>query len=219
MADTRAVHCFKKSNLKKTAQFISQFLHPIFMPIITLAIIFYYNPYVVFNIPKNTHSAIFAIVAVYTILIPLLSSILLKKLNFIESLEMESSNERRLPFLISGFSFFFCCFMLQKYPALILLSFVVLGASIAMLLTIIINFRYKISAHMIGIGGLVGTLTGLDILLGVDYRFLIVLFIFISGILGSARLLLGAHKPGQVYLGFMIGFLSEFVLLKMIQSS
>ena len=49
-----------------------------------------------------------------------------------------------------------------------------LGATIAMLATVILNYKFKISAHMIGIGGLIGSIAGLTILLGVDYRSLII---------------------------------------------
>jgi hypothetical protein len=202
--------------LKKAAHIVSIIFHPMFMPLFTLWIIFNYNPYVTFNIPKQLHFLIFAIVGVYTLLIPFLSSVILKKLNLISDYEMNDRNERKLPFLITGFSFFFCYYMLQKYPALIIISLIMLGATIAMLLTLILNYKFKISAHMIGIGGLIGSLAGLTILLGVDYRTLIIGAVIIAGIVGSSRLYLGAHAPYQVYSGFLIGFCSEFCLLVLI---
>jgi membrane-associated phospholipid phosphatase len=66
---------------------------------------------------------------------------------------------------------------------------------------------------MIGIGGLIGSLAGLTILLGIDYRTLIIVGLITAGCIGSSRLILGAHAPYQVYWGFLIGFLSEFCLL------
>jgi len=186
------------------------------MPLLTLWIIFNYNPYVTFNIPKQLHLLIFVIVGVYTLLIPLLSGVILKKLNLISNYEMNDRNERKLPFLIAGFSFFFCYYMLQKYPSLIIVSLIMLGATIAMVLTLILNYRFKISAHMIGIGGLIGSLAGLTILLGVDYRTLIMIGFLAAGIVGSSRLYLGAHAPYQIYWGFLIGFSSEFCLLVLI---
>jgi hypothetical protein len=142
-----------------------------FMPLFTLWIIFNYNPYVTFNIPKQLHLLIFGIVGVYTLLIPLLSSVILKKMNLISNYEMNDRNERKLPFLIAGFSFFFCYYMLQKYPALIIISLIMLGATIAMLATVILNYKFKISAHMIGIGGLIGSIAGLTILLGINISY------------------------------------------------
>ena len=186
------------------------------MPLLTLWIIFNYNPYVTFNIPKQLHLLIFAIVGVYTLLIPLLSSVVLKKMNVISNYEMNDRNERKLPFLIAGFSFFFCYYMLQKYPSLIIISIVMLGATIAMLIALLLNYKFKISAHMIGIGGLVGSLAGLTQLLGIDYRLLIIIGLLIAGVIGSSRLYLGAHAPYQVYSGFLIGFCSEFCLLILI---
>jgi hypothetical protein len=215
MPATKATHCSNRNFniLKKTARIVSVIFHPMFMPLLTLWIIFNYNPYVTFNIPRQLHLLIFGIVGVYTLLIPFLSSVILKKMNLISNYEMNDRNERKLPFLIAGFSFFFCYYMLQKYPALIIISLIMLGATIAMLATLILNYKFKISAHMIGIGGLIGSIAGLTILLGVDYRALIIVALIIAGIVGSSRLYLGAHAPYQIYWGFLIGFLSEFCLL------
>jgi hypothetical protein len=88
-----------------------------------------------------------------------------------------------------------------------------LGAAAAIAISVIINMKWKISIHMVGIGGLVGTFFGLSAFLLVDLRMTIIFFILIAGLLGAARLKLGAHKPSQIYVGFLAGFLCEYLLL------
>jgi len=49
----------------------------------------------------------------------------------------------------------------------------------------------------------------------VDLRFPIILSFFVAGLLGSARMTLGANSAVQIYLGFLIGFFCEFLFLSL----
>ena len=69
--------------------------------------------------------------------------------------------------------------------------------------------RKKLSAHLTGIGGLVGTLVMLSIKLHTDFLALICVLIVLSGIIGMSRIKLEAHNENEVYLGFLLGFFSQ----------
>lgn len=77
----------------------------------------------------------------------------------------------------------------------------------------ILSFQWKVSIHMIGIGGLTGMLLGLSQVLNAGLTEVILASILISGFLGSARLILKAHNPNQVYVGFLIGFVTEWLVI------
>ena len=81
-----------------------------------------------------------------------------------------------------------------------------LGAIYTLVITTLITIKWKISLHMIGMGGAVGVFLALQVLYGGLYSVLL-LSIFISGLLAYARLELKAHNTQQVYFGFMISFL------------
>ena len=81
----------------------------------------------------------------------------------------------------------------------------VLGGGIAIALVTLINLRYKISAHMTGIGGMLGALISLSYLLKFDMTLFYIPVIVVAGMLGTSRLLLHEHKPSQVYFGFALG--------------
>ena len=90
----------------------------------------------------------------------------------------------------------------------------VLGAMITLLLVIIINSRIKISAHVAGIAGLVGIYIGLastSIIL--PEMILLYGLIMLSGIVAASRLSLNAHNSVEIYLGALLGFSSEFVII------
>ena len=82
----------------------------------------------------------------------------------------------------------------------------ILSSLIAILVTMLITLRYKISIHMVGAGGLVALIGFLAFYLKVDLQFYLVISLVLAGITGTARLILKAHTPDQVYTGFLTGF-------------
>jgi hypothetical protein len=89
-----------------------------------------------------------------------------------------------------------------------------LGAAISVIISIIINRWWKISAHLAGIGGVVALiyfLTGSQLMLPSFPLFLIVLWTLLAGALGSARIYMGRHTLGQVLAGFANGFFWVYI--------
>jgi hypothetical protein len=88
----------------------------------------------------------------------------------------------------------------------------------------VINVLDKISLHTVGMGGLVGMLTitmGLfganGIAIGgvtVGLGLMLLAGVLLAGMVGTARLALGAHDSVQVYSGYIVGFVAQLVALK-----
>ncbi|MFM9027863.1 MAG: hypothetical protein ACKOQ6_07685, partial [Bacteroidota bacterium] len=85
--------------------------------------------------------------------------------------------------------------------------------AIATAFSLLINYFWKISIHMVGIGGALGLMFAVNSIIIIDLSMAIVLTTLVTGLLGTARLSLGAHDSWQVYAGFFTGFLSEFLLM------
>jgi hypothetical protein len=85
-----------------------------------------------------------------------------------------------------------------------------IGACLAILLTLLINFRWKISMHMIGVGGLMGLFYAFGRYFHFPSLPILIALSFVSGLIAAARLYRGAHSPAQIYLGFGMGFMLEF---------
>jgi membrane-associated phospholipid phosphatase len=60
--------------------------------------------------------------------------------------------------------------------------------------------------HMVALGGLIALILYISFYLKVNLSFYLILAVLASGITGTARLLLNAHTPGEVYSGFILGF-------------
>ena len=171
----------------------------------------------------NTHSTdldkkitfiTISILFIATSILPLLIVLILKKLKFISSLHMPNKEERSIPFLLTCFCYFGAYYYLRHYlnlPINGLIFYFIFFGMFASILGFFITLSWKISIHMIGIGGVAGILTLLsktnhDVLLcALSITF------FIAGLIAFSRLQLGAHNPKQIIAGFCLGFGCEML--------
>jgi len=161
----------------------------------------------------------------YTAVIPMISVLLMVALNMVSSIMMEEKSERIGPLLLVMVLYFWVYYNLSNSNDVpTIFSTFLLGVVIALALAFVINVLDKISLHMVGMGGLVGMLMitmGLfganGIVVGgytVGLGVLLIIGVVIAGLVGTARLALGAHDKVQIYAGYLVGFLSQLVALK-----
>jgi hypothetical protein len=198
---------------RQFAQFLSVVMHPVLMPTYALLLIFRQSTYFSYTVSPEAKFATYAIVVLNTLLLPVILSYILVKRGWIKSLEMQKREERMAPFIANLVLMLLASYMIYKLKLPRVFFLLTLGASAAIAIAVIINIKWKISIHMIGIGGLIGTFFGLSTFLLVDLRMSIIGFLLIAGLLGAARLTLAAHSPAQIYTGFIAGFLCEYLML------
>jgi len=191
----------------KVAKIISVILFPLFFPSYAILVLFYYNNFNAFQIPLNAKFMVFTIIFITTSIFPLLFIFMMKKRGMIKSIQMETREERIFPLIITIILFFIAYHMLKDIEVLSLFIYFLIGSTILLLITLLINFFTKISIHMIGVGGMTGALVGLSMRMNADIMVLIILSIFLSGLTGYARLKLKAHNQSQIYSGFFCGLL------------
>jgi len=118
---------------------------------------------------------------------------------------MNTTRERRFPLLITGLFYSITYYFLQKFPLPPLIFLILLGATLSVLVSMMVNLFWKISAHLIGAGGMVGAVIGISLRLSLDLNLLIIGLIILSGVIASSRLILKAHDHAQIYAGFLLG--------------
>jgi hypothetical protein len=198
---------------EKLAKLISSLFHPLLMPTYGFTLIFFTQNYISTFTSDKLKILIIAVTFIFTFLLPAINAFVLLKMGRIKSLEMESSEERVLPYASTALYYFSLYYLFYNAEFPNIFKILVLGAGISIVLTMLINFKWKISAHTIGIGGIAGAALGIIYRLHVDLHFILMLVIFVSGMVAYARLKLYAHTPAQVYAGFMLGFLVELLLM------
>jgi hypothetical protein len=168
-----------------------------------------------FKINEKIGWLIYALVFLNTCLLPVFATLILKKFGLVSSIQIDNQSERTSPYLISFFFFTTTWWLLSKAPLPPIVAQLMLGASIAILFTGIINLKMKISAHLVGIGGVTGAFLVLGFSGFQDYSFNVITCVFIAGCLGWARLKLQAHNPLEVYSGFLLGVFCQLLADKL----
>ncbi len=200
--------------MNRVASFISYLLHPIFMPLLSVVILFNLPNYINLRFGPAYFNAVYLCVAFNLIVIPLSMSHYLKKQGMISSLKMEKVEERVLPYMVSAIFYGITYFLFYniQFPALYLSIFLAASCSVAILL-IFALFKEKVSAHLTGIGGICGLLIVVNQVLGIDTIPLLTVFILLAGLLAAARLKLNAHSAFEVAAGFTLGLSTQLLIL------
>ena len=196
----------------KLTQLISILLHPMFMPLLALHLTLLVLPSLAFTLSQNL-LLIYGILVFSTMVLPLVSIFWLMRKGKVSSLEMSNHKERSLPLFKTVIWMSFGYYLLQNllfYTPI--LKAELLGAIIIILIAAIVSKYWKISLHLLGIGGVVGVFIALQIMHG-DFLYLLLLFILLSGLLGVARIKQKAHNYAQVYAGFLVGLSVELTTL------
>ena len=158
--------------------------------------------------------ALFAMTFCFTFLLPVFNALVLLRTKYIKSLSMETKEERRIPLLATAIFFAVEYYILSKSAVPQTLKLLILSATLSVVLTVIINVFWKISAHMIGIGGVVGAMFALSYITHFrNAEWLMIGLITIAGIIGMARLQLKAHSPTEVFVGFIVGGMCPIIFL------
>lgn len=192
--------------------FLSWVLVPLLMPV--YGVLFAFNLSILNFTPVSVKTTFTLITAAFTLAIPMLLVLLLKRMGVVQDIGLNGRKERLIPYIISilslaGTGFF----MWYKGAPMWLVMFFGGGAAAAMV-NLLINFRWKISAHAAGIAGVVALLiriirTGFPM----ENTFMwLIIMIGLSGLLGSARVWLGRHTVWQVIAGYVVGFTAVILM-------
>lgn len=199
------------------ANIISYLLHPLWMPSIGMGIYLHYFFYYKMMLPFYIYIQL--VVAACTIFLPLIFIFYFKSTGIISSIHMPTNKERRWPLLIGTFAFFIAYWLLKRVSDEVAvisaekLYYVAIAGLVTMMVCTIVNLFYKLSIHMAGIAGLLGMIVAYAPRGSVDMLNIILGIVIACGLVGYARLKLNAHSPGQLLIGFIAGFFSQYLVL------
>lgn len=209
------------------AMLLSGVFHPLLVPTMMYVLLVVINPYLFgsngFNDQRTTLTLIMMVL--YTCVIPVIAVVLMRLLNMVNSIHMEDRMERIGPLLLVMVLYFWVYYNFsQSNDVPTIFSAFLLGVVIALALSFTINVMDKISLHAVGMGGLTGMAMISMALFGsqglhfggftVSLGLLVIAIVLVAGLVGSARLAMGAHTKIQVYTGYVVGFLAQWVALK-----
>lgn len=198
------------------------------VPTYALLLLLLINPYA-FGVSSPTDAkAVLLLVYVFTTsaLIPGIGIAVMKPLGFVQNLESPDRQERTGPYIVTGVFYLWLFKNLSsggQAPPLYIVC--LLGATISLFTAFFINIFTKISAHATGMGGMVGMLLltsqvwpgmtlgipGIGGTIQLSLTLAVGAMVLIAGLVGSARLVLKAHIPQDLWQGYVVGFVSVWI--------
>ena len=175
------------------------------MPLYAIYLIFHSNTFFDFT-PPALIKAIYMIVFITTILLPISCLPLLKSYSLIGSYSLSNRKDRMIPLAISIVSYSLGFYFLMKLPGISIFARLQLAGIISLSLLLLISYWWKISLHMAGIGGLCALIFTFSIRFSTSLRSMFMLAILTAGFVAVSRLKLKAHNSTQIYSGFLLGF-------------
>lgn len=200
------------------AKVVSYVFHPVLMPLVMAYVIYMLMPATFATLSDKQTGLWFMSIGVTAVFFPIFSILLLKPLGFIESFHFDTAKERTIPLMIAMIFYFWVSHVFNNVPnSPFLLRVLLLGNFWSIIVIFIINIFTKISLHTTAAGGMLGIIFIMTAITPVNMDIPLMIAILISGIIGTARLILGAHQRGDVWLGYILGIITQvaaFIYLK-----
>lgn len=153
-------------------------------------------------------------ILIITIIVPILFFLLLRSTGNVKSAMLHETSQRTIPLILQCFLFILLVkrsIVVTRYPEL---HFFFLGGLFSTILALIYSlFKIKASLHMMAISGFTVFVVGLNIHLQMHNPYWSALLILLTGITASSRLVMDAHTYKELFIGFMIGIIPQFLFL------
>lgn len=190
---------------KTIAKIISILFQPLFIPIYGILLLAN-SPYLFMY---NQYGKLFVLGApvFFCCVLPLFIIIILYKKGKVNTLQISDRKERFLPYLYTflSASLLVVLYSFLRVPPFMI--YLVLGLVFSLAVVMVVNTKWKISAHMSGIGGLTGAVFAITYYFHQNEMWLYIIVIFCAGLIAWSRLRLKAHTPWQLVAGFFVGVL------------
>lgn len=197
---------------EKIARGISYIFHPVLIPFYVLLLLLNLNSLFSLMVPHSFKLVLLGIVFLTTVLFPLILTFLMYRIKIIASFYLENKEERIFPILCIAVFYYLTYYLLKSVRLASFFSYYMLGVALLAIIAMVITFYRKISLHMLGMGSLTGLFLGLSLNFGLHFLNLFFAGVLFSGLVGFARLKTNAHKPSEVYSGFLVGVIVLSVL-------
>lgn len=196
------------------SKFISVLFHPIFMPLFTVWLMFNSDNLLDAYYSTAEHNRIYAVFFITTVLMPAISFYILKYNKLVSSFSMPNRQERFLPYFTTLVYYGVLYYLLRtsQFPWIFLSA--MMGSMVVLALVLLVNTRVKISAHAAGMAGATAIYA---VLMKYNWVFdglhIFVSLVVLCGLVSTARLSLQAHRHSEIYLGLLVGFVSEYLVM------
>jgi len=191
------------------ATIISYVFHPLFIPVYLTYFVFTTRAYQFAGIDSWAKTLKLLLVFITCCFFPLISVLLLRALNFIDSIYLKTQKDRIVPYIICMTFYFSVWYYFKKnheVADLVSMGLAIFNASVAGFL---LNIIMKVSMHAIAVGVMTTFIAILAFNETVNLSLYLSIAFFIAGVVCTSRMIVSDHRPGEIYIGFIAGVLSQ----------
>ena len=196
------------------ANLLSTVLSPLMMPTYGVFLVMWAS--VLCLLPYGTRVSVLLVCMGITCILPLIFLSVLRHFKLVKDLHVEMREQRFIPYLFTALCYAVAAYYLYYCHSPQWFTMFMVGSALTVLLMALINLKWKISAHMAGIGGVIALIYQIHVqgLSAFDLFWLLCFNIILAGLLGSARLVRKRHDMWQVLAGVIVGFLCVSLTMK-----
>ncbi len=197
--------------MERIAKIISNIFQPLLIPTYSVLLLFQaanYATFFSFSYKFYTVLTIFILTAI----IPLVAILILKKMGIVSSIQLPERKERLIPYIVTIICYITAIAFLWRIYMPIYIVAMMLGVLLAVVTVSLINFKWKISAHLCAMGSLTAAILVVSLRLQLNPTILLSWTFIFSGVVAAARMILNIHTPMQTLAGFATGFAYVFAL-------
>ncbi len=188
---------------------ISFVFHPLLFSFIGTFLFLFLSPK---HILRRQEYIILVVIFISTYILPILFLVFFKKMNLIKDYNLRTIEERKFPIIFFIILSLMIGKMLLNIQIVDLLAFSFFGIALSLSLTyLFFSFNVKTSLHTLGIGGIIGFIIIMSNEYQLNFNIIIAVLFILAGVIAVARLKLNAHYPKEIYIGFLLGILTQLI--------
>ena len=167
-------------------------------------------------LPYGTRVTVLLMCMGITCILPLIFLSVLAHFKIIKDLHVNQREQRLIPYLFTAVCYAVAAYYLSYHHSPQWFVMFMVGSAITVLVMALISLKWKISAHMAGMGSIIALVYQIHVqgLSAFYLLWLLCILIVVAGLLGSARLTLKRHNLWQVLAGVIVGFLCVSLTMK-----
>jgi len=195
--------------IRVLAKFISYVFHPLFIPLYITYFIIQIHSYQFAGINEWANLRILLQIFVNCTFLPLASILLLKALNFVDSVFLKTQKDRIIPYIICMTFYFWNWYVFKnnhEVKDLVSMSMAIFNASV---FGFLVNISMKVSMHAIAVGVMTTFIALLAFTDSSSFSLYLSIAVLLSGIVCTSRLIVSDHTQKEIYFGFLVGVFSQ----------
>lgn len=204
----------KEKDIILAARVISMVFTPFYLPIVGLAALFLFS--YLRLMPWGYKLTVLGLVYLFTILLPTFLIRLYRHYQGWKPFDLIVRERRMVPYVISIVCYSVCYYLMSMAHIPHFMGSILVAAVLIQVVCALINTWWKVSVHEAAIGGVTGALLAFAIIFTFDPIWWFCLTLFLSGIVGTSRMMLRQHSLSQIVVGWFIGCVLAFLTIAMV---